>query len=173
MTQTSTRSNIPSHQVLLLLCLDQKIEANPHARNLVIFDKFISWYKSTFYAGTLPFNSELKPMQEREMKKHMAAFVMMKMEYIKLCGDMSSGIAVLNLRFDRKRQQVSAVILFHNGKVQMINIKNLVTKLSVYSRSCLLRLRARRSQTVSGKKLLIKKRCLELNQRKNLLEKPT
>ena len=110
------------------MCLDQQTEVNPHARNLIIFDGFICWYKSMYYAGKLAFRDEFKPLQERERKQHVAAFVMMKKEYVKLCGDMSSGIAVLNLAFDRNKKQVSVVILFHNGEVQMINIWNLSIK---------------------------------------------
>ena len=121
---------------LLQLCLDQKVETNPHARNLIIFDRFISWYKSKYYTGKLLFKNGLKPycMQEREMKQHVAAFLMMKQEYIKLGGDRSSGIAVLNFAFDVKNKHVSVVILFHNGQVQIINIRKLIIMLSVYFR---------------------------------------
>ena len=115
-TTTSLKSAIPSHEDLLIQGLDQKVAAHPHARNLDIFDKVICVYKSRYYAGKLC-SDDYKPILEGEMKQLLAAFAMMKKEYIKRSGDISSGIAVLNFRFDKFGRQSSVVILFHSGEV--------------------------------------------------------
>ena len=116
---------MPTHEDLLIDLGDDS-EKGPFARNLAIWDKGIELAKVKFYDGE--FGIEERdgvrcPLMERHWK--MERYLMMKKEFMKLCGETFAGIAVLNfLLCSLDEGALSVLILFHSGKVIFINHKS-------------------------------------------------
>ena len=110
--------NFPSHEDLI-----DDLGNGPLGRNLAIWDEVIEKFQEKYYAGMLHtiVDGKVVPMLERYMKIQKAAHMMMKKEFMKLCGDTSAGIAVLDFVSSKlDKGQVSVLILFHNGKVNLV-----------------------------------------------------
>ena len=123
---SSTRCSInaanemPTHEDLLI-----DITKGPFARNLAIWNEGIELAKQKFYDGE--FGIEDRDwvrylLIERHWKMVKAAHLMMKNEFMKLCGETFAGISVLSfILCSLDKEEVSILILFHSGKVNFTN----------------------------------------------------
>ena len=114
------KKEMPSHEDFLIdLGDDSKKGPFARHRNLAIWYKGIEIAKVKFHDGEFGIEDRVRyPLVERHWKMFKAAYLMMKKEFMKLCGDTSAGIAVLDFVSSKlDRGQVSVLILFHNGKV--------------------------------------------------------
>ena len=102
-----------SHQDILRDCLDHGDDVGPPARNVKIWDMLIKDFKECF-------DDCSKKIPMGVLKNIMKLLIMLKKEYIKLYGETSCGIAVLDFSFGLV---VSALILFHNGEILYLQVQ--------------------------------------------------
>ena len=102
-----------SHEDILRDCLDHGDDVGPPARNVKIWDMLIKDFKECF-------DDCSKKIPMGVLKNIMKLLIMLKKEYIKLYGETSCGIAVLDFSFGLV---VSALILFHNGEILYLQVQ--------------------------------------------------
>ena len=109
---------IPSHEDILLELLEDGSDGGPHERNLTIWDKIIETLEEKYYDGEINNVGGTKPFRERHLRILRKAYITMKNEFMKLKGETSAGMAIIEWQIlNMNRGEISALILFHDGKV--------------------------------------------------------